>query len=102
MPGAQSVLPAAELLERLTPRRDAELREQALHVRPDGVLRDEQPLGDLVGAEMPVEQEQHLELACRHRLRDLLRDDRSRTSLPYLIEQAPRDRSREGRLTLRD
>ena len=32
-------------------------------MRADGVLGDEQPLRDLVGAEVLVQQEQHLELA---------------------------------------
>ena len=60
----------SELLERLAARGDAELAEQALHVRADGVLGDEEPLRDLVGAEVLVEQEQHLELAGRERCRD--------------------------------
>src|SRR3954447_17987465 len=95
-----SVLAAAELLERLSPGRDAELREQALHVGANRVLGDEQALRDLVSAEMPVEEEQHLELARRHGARDRVRDDRSRTALPYLVEQAPCDRSLKRGLAL--
>jgi hypothetical protein len=45
------------VLERLAPRGDAELAEQALDVRADGVLGDEEALCDLVGAEMLVEEE---------------------------------------------
>src|SRR5438309_10828916 len=57
-------------LERLPARRDTELSQQALHVRPDGVFGDEEPLGDLVRAQMFVEQQQHLELTRRKRRRD--------------------------------
>src|SRR5581483_7425195 len=52
-------------LERLAPRGHAELSEQALHVRAHGVLRDEEPLRDLVGAQVAVEKQQHLELPGR-------------------------------------
>src|SRR5579864_6151760 len=52
-----------ELLERFAARRDAELAQQALHVRAHGVLGDVQALRDLVRAEVLVEEEQHLELA---------------------------------------
>src|SRR5207253_1354342 len=52
----------SELLEGFATRRDAELAKEALYVRADGVLGDEQPLGDLVRAVVLVEQEQHLEL----------------------------------------
>ena len=53
----------AESFERLAAGGDAELPQQTLHVRADGVLRDEQPGRDLVGAQVVVEQQQHLELA---------------------------------------
>src|SRR5581483_9801886 len=51
-----------EMLERLAARGHAELAEEALHVRADRVLRDEEALGDLVGAEMVVEEQQDLDL----------------------------------------
>ena len=38
-------------------------------MRANGVLRDEQPSRDLVGAEMLVQQQQNLDLACRQLLR---------------------------------
>ena len=52
-----------EGLQCLAARGDAELAQQALHVRADRVLGDEQAPGDLVGAEVLVEQEQNLDLA---------------------------------------
>jgi hypothetical protein len=52
-----------ERLERLAARGDAELAQQALHVRAHGVLGDEEALRDLVGAEVLVEEEQDLDLA---------------------------------------
>src|SRR5581483_7999603 len=52
----------ATVLARLAARGDAELAQEALHVRADGVLRDEEALRDLVRAEVVVEQEQHLDL----------------------------------------
>src|SRR5438445_1743403 len=92
-----------QLLERVAAGGDAELREESLHVRADGVLGDEEPLGDLVGAQVLVEQEQHLELAGRERGRDRVRDGRlAVAALAYRLEEPPRDRSGERRLPLRD
>src|SRR2546425_6832865 len=90
-------------LERLAAGGDAELREEGLHVRADGVLGDEEPLGDLVGAQVLVEEEQHLELAGRERGRDHVRDGRlAMAALAHGLEEPPRDRARERRLSLRD
>src|SRR4029079_18915460 len=61
-----------ELLERLAARRDAELAQEALDVRAHGVLRDEKPLRDLIGAVMLVEQKHHLELAGGESRRDAI------------------------------
>ncbi len=52
-----------ERLERLAARGDAELPQEALHMRTDSVLRDEEPGRDLVGAQVVVQQQQHLDLA---------------------------------------
>src|SRR5688572_5364309 len=59
-----------EDLERVAARGDVQFPQQTLHVRANGVLRDEEPLRDLVGAEVFVEQQEHLELARGENLRD--------------------------------
>src|SRR4051794_37040254 len=98
MPSAR----AGELLERLAARRDAELRQQALDVRAHRMLGDEETLRDLVRAEMAIEKQEHLELACGQRLGDRLRHDRPAAAFAHLVEQAPRDRSRKRGLALSD
>jgi signal transduction histidine kinase len=60
-------------------------------VRPDGVLRDEETLRDLVGPEMLVQQEQHLDLASGEHARDLLGDAVQAASLAHAVEQPARD-----------
>ena len=62
------------------------------------MLRDVEPGGDLVGAEMLVEQQQHLHFAGRELLRDLVRDATDAASLAHAIEQPARDRPGQGRL----
>ena len=71
-------LPAGrgERLQRFAARGDAELPEQALHVRADRVLGDVEASRDLVGAEMLVEEEQDLHLAGAELLGDRVRDAR--------------------------
>src|SRR5581483_7827957 len=92
-----------EVLERLAARGDAELAQEALHVRADGVLRDEEALRDLVRAEVVVEQEQHLDLAGRERVRDRVRDaGAAAVAASHLVEQPPGDGAREGGLAVRD
>jgi signal transduction histidine kinase len=72
-------------------------------VRPDGVLRDEEADRDLVGAEMVVQQEQHLELAGRECACN--RVGHSRAALgagAHLFEQAAGDRAGKRGLAVRD
>jgi hypothetical protein len=59
------------------------------------VLRDEEPLGDLVGPEMVVEEEQHFELAGRQRLGDRVGDAALGGAFAHLLEQPARDGARE-------
>ena len=66
-----------------------------------GVLRDEQPLRDLVGAEMLVEEQQHLDLTGREETRDLLRHAAEATAVAHPVEEAPCDSSRERRVAAR-
>src|SRR5436190_22224903 len=90
-----------ERLERLAAGRDAELPERALHVGADRVLGDEEALRDLVGAQVLVEQEQHLDLAGRERRGDLVGDaGATAVAVSYPLEQPPRDRAGEGGLAL--
>ena len=85
------------MLERVAPRGDAELAEQALHVRADGVLGDEEALGDLVGAEMLVEEEQNLHLAGRERLGDRVGDaGAAAVAAADLVEQPACDGARRA------
>ena len=59
--------------------------------------------GDLLGAEVLVEEQQHLELARREALGDRLRDDAvRRAALAHLLHQPARDRARERRLAVGD
>jgi signal transduction histidine kinase len=69
-------------------------------VRADGVLGDEEPLRDLLGAQMLVEQQQHLELTCRENRGDLVGHARATTAFPHLLEQPPGDRARQGGLAV--
>ena len=85
-----------ELLERLAPRGDAELAQEAFDVRADGVLGDEEPLRDLVRAMVLVEQEQHLELAGGENRRDAVRHARAAAAGAHLVEQPARDRRETG------
>jgi signal transduction histidine kinase len=72
-------------------------------VRANGVLGDEQPSGDLVGAEPLVEQEQNLDLPGTQLLGDRLRDARVEpAALAHPVEQPPRDLARQGCLAARD
>ena len=72
--GASPRLPAdGERFSSASRREETPSFEQALHVRAHGVLGDEEALGDLVGAEMLVEQQQHLELAGGHEPRRQIR-----------------------------
>lgn len=91
-----------ELLEGFAARGDAELAQEALHVRADRVLGDEETLRDLVGAVMLVEQKQHLELAGRKSRGDAVRHARAAAAAAHLVEQPARDRSGEGRVALDD
>jgi signal transduction histidine kinase len=56
-------------------------------VRAHRVLRDEEPLGDLVGAEAFVEEEEHLELAGGQEPRDLIWHAVRPLSRPHVLEQ---------------
>ena len=67
------------------------------------MLGDEQALRDLVGAEMVVEQEQHLELAGREGLGNLVGYAGPAPAVrPHLLEQPTSDASGKCRLSLRD
>ena len=89
-----------QALERLATGRDAELPEQALDVRAHGVLGNVEPGGDLVGAEMLVEQQQHLDLAGRELLGDLVRDSAHPAAFADAVEQATGDGPGECCLTV--
>src|SRR5215208_2588130 len=89
-------------VERLAARGDAELAQQALHVRTDGVLGDVQPSGDLIGAEMLVQQEQNLELARAQQGGDRVGDAATRPAFADLFEQPPRYLAGESRLAVTD
>jgi signal transduction histidine kinase len=71
-------------------------------VRTNGVLRDEEPLRDLVRAEMLVEEQQDLDLACRERPSDRLGDPVEAPAFADTVEQPPGDPARERRLAPRD
>jgi len=71
-------------------------------VRADGVLRDEEPLRDLVGAVVLVEQEQHLDLAGGENRGDPIRHTRAAAPAAHLVEQPARDGAGEGRVTVDD
>ena len=71
-------------------------------MRTHGVIGDEQPLRDVVGAEVLVEQEEHLELAGAENARDRVRHAVAPPSLSHLVEQPARDAARERRLPVHD
>ena len=71
-------------------------------MRANRVLGDEESLRDLVGAEVLVEEQQHLDLACRQDSRDLLGDTAQPSTVPHALEQAPGDASGERRVTTCD
>jgi hypothetical protein len=71
-------------------------------VGADGVLRDEETLGDLVRPQMLVEQEQNLDLSRGEDLRDRVRNAVEPAALAHAIEEAPRDTSRERRIPAGD
>jgi signal transduction histidine kinase len=72
-------------------------------VRADRVLGDEQALGDLVGAEMVVEEEQDLDLAGGERACDRIGDaGAAAVPGPDLVEQTTRNRAGEGGLAVGD
>ena len=66
----------------------------------DGVLGDEQPVGDLVRPMVLVEQEQYLELASREERRDAVGHTRTAPARAHLLEQPARDRPGEGCLAV--
>ena len=91
-----------ELLHGVAARRDAELAQDALHVRAHGVLGDEEPLRDLVRLQAVVEQEQDLDLARGQLGRDRVGDaGLAAAGLAHGVEQPPRDRARQRRLAAR-
>src|SRR4051794_38666084 len=99
----RSGAPSGQRFERLAARGDTELAQQALHVRADGVLRDEQALRDLVGAEMLVEQEQDLVLAGRELGGDGVGNPGVLgAALADTVEQAPRDLAGKSGLAVGD
>lgn len=72
-------------------------------MRAHGVLGDEQALGDVVGREVVVEQQQDLDLAGRERMGDPIGDAAAEPAAgAHLVEQTPGDLARERRLAVRD
>ncbi len=72
-------------------------------MRADRVLGDEETLGDFVRAEMVVQEEQHLELARRQGGGDCIRHSATAPAArPHLFQQAARDGTGEGGLSVRD
>ena len=67
-----------------------------------GVLGDEQALRDLVGAEVLVEEEQHLDLAGGEQARDLLRHATQAPAVADTVEEASGDAARECGVAARD
>ena len=65
------------------------------------MLGDEEPRRDLVGAEMLVEEQQHLDLAGGELLRDLVRDATHASTLANPIEETTGNRPRERCLSVR-
>jgi signal transduction histidine kinase len=65
-------------------------------VRAHGVLRDEQPLRDLVGSEMLVEEQQHFDLPGGEDSCHLFRHAAQAPPVTHAVEEPPRDSSGEG------
>src|SRR4051812_43934220 len=81
-----------EPLESLAARGDAELPQQALHVRAHGVLGDVETLGDVVRAEVLVEKQENLDLAGAQALGDGLRHARVQAAaVTDSVEEMARD-----------
>jgi signal transduction histidine kinase len=66
------------------------------------VLRDEQALGDLVGSEVLVEEQQHLDLACGEHAGDLLGNSAEPAAVTNAVEEPPGDAARECGIAARD
>ena len=71
-------------------------------MRAHRVLGDVEPGGDLVGAEVLVEEQEHLDLAGRELLRDLVGDTAHAATFADTIEQPAGDRAGQSRLAVRD
>src|ERR1700694_2701054 len=71
-------------------------------MRAHRVLGDEEPLRNLVGAEVLVEQEENLELAGREGLGDGVGNSLVGSPVANPLEEAARDRTRERSLALGD
>ncbi len=65
-------------------------------MRAHGVLGDEESLRDLVGGEVLVEQQQHLDLARGEHLRDLVRDAVEPATLAHTIQEPAGNAAGEG------
>jgi signal transduction histidine kinase len=66
------------------------------------VLRDEEPLGDLVRREVLLEQQQHLDLPSGEHACDVLRDAVRASSFADTVHEPARDAAREGRVSAGD
>ncbi len=66
------------------------------------MLGDEEALGDLVGAEVLVEQEQHFDLAGGENARDLFGNTGEPASVAHALEESARDPARQRRIPARD
>ena len=66
------------------------------------MLGDVEPSGDLVGAEMLVEEQEDLELSGRKLLGNLVRDPADPAAFPNTVQKSAGDRAGERRLTIRD
>jgi hypothetical protein len=64
-------------------------------VRANRVLGDEESLGDLVSAEVLVEQQQHLDLAGREHACDFLGHTAQPSTVSHPLEEATGDTSRQ-------
>ena len=71
-------------------------------MRAHGVLRDEQPLRDLVRAEVLVEEQEHLDLARRQDASHLLGNAAEPTAVAHAVEEPSRDAAGERRIPSRD
>ena len=71
-------------------------------MRAHGVLGDVQPSGDLVGAEVLVQEQQNLELARAQRGGDRVGHSAPHSTFANLLEESPRDLAREGCLAVAD